>query len=78
MAVSVPWLFLAVRWVGLWCVIVLFPDYTHLLSSLLSKYVIEIPYTCSCSSSFILIVLFVCLFDLILYVPVNIGMGLAG
>ena len=28
---SVLWLFLAVRWVGLQCVIVVFPDHTHLL-----------------------------------------------
>ena len=29
--VSVLWLFLMVQWVGLWCVIVVFPDQTHLL-----------------------------------------------
>ena len=27
----VPWLFLMVPWVGLQCVIVVFPDHTHLL-----------------------------------------------
>ena len=31
MAVSVLWLFVAVPWVGLWCVIVVFPDHTYLL-----------------------------------------------
>ena len=30
-AVNVLWLFLAVPLVGLWCVIVVFPDHTHLL-----------------------------------------------
>ena len=30
-AVSIPWCFLAVLWVGLQCVIVVFPDHTHLL-----------------------------------------------
>ena len=29
--VIVRWLFLAVPWVGLQCVIVVFPDHTHLL-----------------------------------------------
>ena len=29
--INVLWLFFAVQWVGLWCVIVLFPDHTHLL-----------------------------------------------
>ena len=29
--VYVLWLFLAVPWVGLQCVIVVFPDHTHLL-----------------------------------------------
>ena len=29
--ISVLWLFLAVPWVGLWCVIVVFPDHTHSL-----------------------------------------------
>ena len=33
-AVSVLWLFLAVPWVSLQCVIVFFPDHTHLLFSL--------------------------------------------
>ena len=28
---SVLWLFLAVRWVGLWCVIVVFSDHAHFL-----------------------------------------------
>ena len=32
MAVSVVWLFLAVPWVGLQCVIVVFPEHVHLLS----------------------------------------------
>ena len=31
MTVSVLWLFLTVPWVGLQCVIVVFPDHTHLL-----------------------------------------------
>ena len=30
-AVGVMWLFLVVPWVGLQCVIVVFPDHTHLL-----------------------------------------------
>ena len=30
-AINVLWLFLTVRWVGLLCVIVVFPDHTHLL-----------------------------------------------
>ena len=30
-AINVLWLFLTVPWVGLQCVIVVFPDYTHLL-----------------------------------------------
>ena len=29
--INVLWLILAVRWVGLQCVIVVFPDHTHLL-----------------------------------------------
>ena len=29
--INVMWLFLAVPWVGLQCVIVVFPDHTHLL-----------------------------------------------
>ena len=29
--INVLWLFLTVPWVGLWCVIVVFPDHTHLL-----------------------------------------------
>ena len=29
--VNVPWLFLAVTWVGLQCVIVVFPDHAHIL-----------------------------------------------
>ena len=28
---NVSWLFLAVPWVGMQCVIVVFPDHTHLL-----------------------------------------------
>ena len=37
--INVLWLFLAVRWVGLQCVTVVFPDHTHLLfvSSTLSQ-----------------------------------------
>ena len=31
MIVSVLWLFLTVLWVGLQCVIVVFPDHTHFL-----------------------------------------------
>ena len=31
MTVSVRWLFLAIPWVGLQCVIVVFPDHSHLL-----------------------------------------------
>ena len=31
MTVSVMWFFLAVPWVGLQCVIVVFPDHTHFL-----------------------------------------------
>ena len=34
--VNVPWLFLIVSWVGLQCVIVVFPDHTHLLCMLFS------------------------------------------
>ena len=30
-AINVLWLFLTVPWVGLQCVIVVFPDHTHLL-----------------------------------------------
>ena len=30
--INVLWLFLTVPWVGLQCVIVVFPDHTHLLS----------------------------------------------
>ena len=30
-AINVLWLFLMVPWVGLQCVIVVFPDHTHLL-----------------------------------------------
>ena len=29
--VNVPWLFLMVLWIGLQCVIVVFPDHTHVL-----------------------------------------------
>ena len=32
MTVSVMWLFLTMPWVGLQCVIVVFPDHSHLLS----------------------------------------------
>ena len=28
--INVLWLFLVVPWVGLWCVIEVFPDHTHL------------------------------------------------
>ena len=31
MTVSVLWLFLMVPWVGLQCVILVFPDHTHLI-----------------------------------------------
>ena len=31
MTVSVQWLFLAVSWVGLQCVVMAFPDHTHIL-----------------------------------------------
>ena len=34
MTVSVLWLFFMVLWVGLHCVIVVFPDHTHLLLTL--------------------------------------------
>ena len=33
--VSILWLFLTVHWVGLQCVIVVFPDLTHMLFSVL-------------------------------------------
>ena len=37
--VNVMWLFLTVlSWVGLQCMIVVFPDHTHLLFTVLSKY----------------------------------------
>ena len=35
--VSVLWLFLKVSWVGLQCVIVVFPDHTHLLLSIAAE-----------------------------------------
>ena len=35
--INVLWLFLTVRWVGLQCVIVVFPDHTHLLFDLALK-----------------------------------------
>ena len=35
--VSVLWLFLKVPWVGLQCVIVVFPDHTHLLLSVAAE-----------------------------------------
>ena len=34
--VNVLWLFLTVRWVGLRCVIVVFPDHTHLVFDMVS------------------------------------------
>ena len=34
-AINVLWLFLAVPWVGLQCVIVVFPDHIHLLFALI-------------------------------------------
>ena len=37
--VNVLWLFLTVPWVGLQCVIVVFPDHTHLLVLLKSKHI---------------------------------------
>ena len=36
--VNVLWFFLAVSWVGLRCVIVVFPDHTHLLIILIVHY----------------------------------------
>ena len=36
-AVNVLWLFLVVPWVGLRCVIVVFPDYTHLLFGVIMR-----------------------------------------
>ena len=33
--VNILWLFLTVPWVGMQCVIVVFPDHTHLLSDVL-------------------------------------------
>ena len=41
---SVLWLFLTLPWVGLQCVIVMFPDQTHLLISLFSQSVSEKKY----------------------------------
>ena len=45
--VNGPWLFLTVPWVGLQCVIVVFPDHTHLLfaSSRLSDATVLFPST---------------------------------
>ena len=40
-AVSVLWLFLAVSWVGLQCVIVVFPDLTHLFYLITSLHVLN-------------------------------------
>ena len=34
MSISVLWLFLTMPWVGLQCLIVVFPDHTHLLLDL--------------------------------------------
>ena len=34
--INVLWLFLTVQWVGLQCVIVVFPDHTHLLFGLVN------------------------------------------
>ena len=39
-AVGVLWLYLAVPWVGLQYVIVIFTDHTHLLFAIFSKFVI--------------------------------------
>ena len=36
--INVLWLFLTVPWVGLYCVIVVFPDHTHLLFILYNLY----------------------------------------
>ena len=36
--INVPWLFLATPWVGLKCVIVVFPDHTHLLFAIARGY----------------------------------------
>ena len=41
MTVSALWLFLTVPWVGVQCVIVVFPDHTHFL---LTLYLIETPF----------------------------------
>ena len=58
--------FLIVPWVGLQCVIVVFPDYTHFL--------ISVQTVCKGYQQTILVdkeLRMICLFDLILYVPVN-------
>ena len=56
MTVSVLWLFLMVLWVGLQCVIVVFPDHTHVLSfssawnyfiSMKHNYSISNPWKCA-------------------------------
>ena len=41
--INIMWFFLMVRWVGLQCVIVVFPDYTHLLLNLICQLT---PYVC--------------------------------
>ena len=38
MTVSALWIFLTMPWVGLQCVIVVFPDYTHFLVFLYIQY----------------------------------------
>ena len=44
--VVVVWLFLAVPWVGLQCVIVVFPDHTHLLFSIVKFFSSNSIYWC--------------------------------
>ena len=36
-ALKVLWLFLTVQWVGLQCVIVIFPEHTHFLSNIIAS-----------------------------------------
>ena len=40
--INVLWLFLTVPWVGLQCVIVVFPDHTHLLLGLLKLSIAQV------------------------------------
>ena len=39
-SVNVLLLFLTIMWVGLWCVIVLFPDHTHFLNPDYTEYLL--------------------------------------